>query len=537
MGRECWRVDYLQSNEPSHWFLGIRLITQAIVTDPSNIRLITERGTRPLRYQISTFTSGIFARAKTVQRRIFQLNASVFAVPERYLGRIVERVFTRGNRDLALKLESLQQSVRAADELGTSLARGMESLRNHHEERVATLERAIIEGVAALEDRITSGHSSILTVLELLRSHQEQRISAVEQATMGELARLENRIAQHHSAIVAAEDRITQDRTMVMNMLESLQSQQEALRKELNTAQELLPKSSSVLGEVYGTPPALRPIPGWHTYWGIENRSNGFLRDRVKRWASLSRPVLMRWLGDLLVVIWPGNELSRVLFLTGNFEPNELTWVSQTLTDGMTMIDVGAHIGMYMLVASKLVGDSGLVIAIEPSTREFQRLTTHVTLNDLRNVRCLQVGASSASGNALLKIASEWNSGHNTFGDFFNPEVDLIREEPVLMQTLDAIVSAQKLERVDLIKIDVEGHELKVLTGALETITRFRPRVLIEVFEETLRRQGASVEAVLSFLIAQGYVLNEFSDFDGSLVPLRRPLGNESRNLVALPIG
>jgi FkbM family methyltransferase len=517
--------------------LGIRLITQAIVTDPSNIRLITERGTRPLRYQISTFTGGIFARAKTVQRRIFQLNASVFAVPERYLGRIVERVFTRGNRDLALKIESLQQSVRAADELGTSLARGMESLRNHHEERVAILERAIIEGVAALEDRITSGHSSILTALELLRSHQEQRISAVEHATMGELARLENRIAQHHSAIVAAEDRITQDRTMVMNMLESLQSQQEALRKELKTAQELLPKSSSVLGEVYGTPPTLRPIPGWHTYWGIENRSNGFLRDRVKRWASLSRPVLMRWLGDLLVVIWPGNELSRVLFLTGNFEPNELTWVSQTLTDGMTMIDVGAHIGMYTLVASKLVGDSGLVIAIEPSTREFQRLTTHVTLNDLRNVRCLQVGASSTSGSAPLKIACEWNSGHNTFGDFFNPEVDLIREEPVLMQTLDAIVSAQKLERVDLIKIDVEGHELKVLTGALETITRFRPRVLIEVFEETLRRQGASVEAVLSFLIAQGYVLNEFSDFDGSLVPLRRPLGNESRNLVALPIG
>ena len=243
----------------------------------------------------------------------------------------------------------------------------------------------------------------------------------------------------------------------------------------------------------------------------------------------------MRWLADLLVMIWPGNELSRVLFLTGNFEPNELTWMSQTLTEGMTMIDIGAHMGMYTLTASKLVGDSGVVVALEPSSREFQRLALHVNLNDLRNVRCIQVAASSASGEATLKIASEWNSGHNTFGEFFNPDVEIIREERVLTQTLDAVVSAQKLDRVDLIKIDVEGHELHVLAGAVETLTRFRPRILIEVSEETLRRQGASVEAVLEFLTGHGYVLREFSEVDGGLIPLAGSLGNESRNLVALP--
>jgi FkbM family methyltransferase len=209
--------------------------------------------------------------------------------------------------------------------------------------------------------------------------------------------------------------------------------------------------------------------------------------------------------------------------------------MSQTLAEGMTMIDIGAHMGMYTMTASKLVGESGVVVAMEPSTREFQRLTFHVNLNDLRNVRCLQVAGSSVSGEATLKIASEWNSGHNTIGEFFNPEVETIREERVLTQTLDAVVSAQNLERVDLIKIDVEGHEMQVLAGAVETLTRFRPSLLIEVFEETLRRQGASVETVLDFLTEHGYVLNEFSDVDGSLVPLSRSPGNESRNLVALP--
>ena len=135
----------------------------------------------------------------------------------------------------------------------------------------------------------------------------------------------------------------------------------------------------------------------------------------------------------------------------------------------------------------------------------------------------------------MLKIGSEWNSGHNTFGEFFNESVEMLREERVPTQTVDALVAGQGLERVDLIKIDVEGHEFQVLTGAVETITRFRPQILIEVFEETLCRQGTCVEAVLGFLTTHGYALNEFSDVNGELVPLASLPGNESRNLVALP--
>ena len=103
------------------------------------------------------------------------------------------------------------------------------------------------------------------------------------------------------------------------------------------------------------------------------------------------------------------------------------------------------------------------------------------------------------------------------------------------MQTVDSVVTDQELERVDLIKIDVEGHELRVLSGAVATLERFRPCILIEVFEETLRAQGASAEAVVNFLEEHGYVMGEFSDVDGSLLPLTRSPSTESCNLVALP--
>ena len=76
---------------------------------------------------------------------------------------------------------------------------------------------------------------------------------------------------------------------------------------------------------------------------------------------------------------------------------------------------------------------------------------------------------------------------------------------------------------------------MKVLDGAVETLARFRPPVLIEVFEETLRGQGGSVQAVLAFFERHGYALHEFSDACGELVPLSRPPGPDGRNLVALP--
>jgi FkbM family methyltransferase len=529
-------VDYLQVNQPRHWLWAVRLLAHAMITDPLNIRAVGERATRPFRERsmrlLSSILNSILTRMFGMGKRLLRLIAALMGALRRSLGRVVERVFVRGNRELTLKIDSLQQRVAAAERVASAalepvasrvdriaedvsrLTDGLESLRRQDEARIAAVERAIPEALqliaARLADRIAQDRVAVVDTLETLRRQHEVRIAGLE-------------------------DRIAQDRVGIEDALESLRLQHEALRKDLEVAQERPPKLSDVLSEIYGTPPTLRPIPGWHTYWGVENGSNRFLVARNELWSSLKRPVLMRWLGDLLVMIWPGNELSRVLFLTGNFEPNELTWMSQTLAEGMTMIDIGAHMGMYTMTASKLVGESGVVVALEPSTREFQRLTFHVTLNELRNVRCFQLAASSASGEAMLKIASEWNSGHNTFGEFFNPEVEMTREERVPTQTVDALVAGQGLERIDVIKIDVEGHELQVLAGAVETLTRFRPRVLIEVFAETLCRQGASVEAVLGFLTGHGYVLNEFSDVDGGLVPLSRSPGNESRNLVALP--
>lgn len=484
--------DYLQLGRPQHWLAAPRLLGQAFIADPSNVRSIAERAYRPVRAHSAKLLSSSWRLGQKLVSGATAaggLASALLTAPRRLSGRVIGHVFARGNRELALKVDSLQH-------------------------RLAGLEHA-----AASMERAVHGVAPDLALLTRQMTHTADTL-------VGELNSLRLQIDQRVAAPLAA------DRAAVLEALASLRNQQQALRAETE-AQARAPVLSS--GDVYGTPPTLRRIPGWHTYWEVDGTGDGLRQDRLELWAALKRPVMLRWLADLLVMIWPGNELSRVLFLTGNFEPNELVWLSQTLGSGMTMIDVGAHIGMYTMTASKLVGETGTVVSVEPSSREFQRLAYHVTVNNLKNVRCLSLAASGSEGEATLKIAEEWNSGHNTIGTFTNPSVALVREERVRTLPLDTVVATQGLSRVDLIKIDAEGHELQVLAGAVDTISRFRPIFLIEVFGTALRLQHGSTDALLAFFDRHRYQLHEFSPTTGELGPLSRPLGDDSRNIVALP--
>ena len=587
-------LDYLRSDRPAHWARAIGLASMAVATDPRNIQATTARALRPVR----AHTSVLRARARSLLGRLRHALVRLARLPvvssKRMTGQIVERVFTRGNRRLAMDVRSmrkrserfqnrttevvrslerkhevrlcaLEQSIPNAvqplserldraswdiPKLADSIERDQQRMRLALQSRIDTVEQSIPRAVQPLTDRVeriaadisklTKGvdrYDGMRAGLESVKGRNEARFDALEQGLAQAVEPLTARVDGLAAEFPKLSAGFEREYHQIRDTLELLRREQEALRDQLEAALDYPPASvSSAVHRIYGTPPTLRRIPGWHSYWGIENGSNPFIRKRAEQWSSLKSPVAMQWFADLLVMIWPGNELSRVLFLTGNFEPNELTWISQTLTEGMTVIDIGAHMGIYSMIASKLVGETGAVVAVEPSSREFQRLTFHVTLNDLKNVHCLPEAASDAPGEATLKVASEWNSGHNTFGGFSNSSVEKAKDEPVRMRTVDAIVAAQRLERVDVIKIDVEGHELKVLAGASETLARFRPRVLIQVFEETLRAQGASVDDVLISLEQRGYVLHEFSEASGYLVPLTRTIGNESRNLVALPM-
>ena len=275
--------------------------------------------------------------------------------------------------------------------------------------------------------------------------------------------------------------------------------------------------------------PSLGIDPGW--VLGAGQSASLGRRTRKVVWRWMRQPIAVEWIHGLRVTLHPGNEMCKSIFVTGSYEPNEMIWLSQTLKSGMTVIDAGANIGFYSLAISTLVGPSGRVIAVEPSPREMAALRENAKLNDRNNLTFVPAALADREAEVDLMVAAAEKAGHNTLGGFaYNTALD--HREKVRTRKLDALVAELALDRVDFIKMDIEGAEHAALRGAQETLRKFRPTLLVEVSDKSLRFQGSSAQELLAFLRELGYSIREFSPQTGRLAPLEK-VSIDSQNVVA----
>lgn len=219
----------------------------------------------------------------------------------------------------------------------------------------------------------------------------------------------------------------------------------------------------------------------------------------------------------------------------GAFEKRERAFVERFLKPGMVMIDVGAHHGLYALIAAKRVGAAGRVIAFEPSPRERRRLERHRRINRMRQVTVVDRAVGAEPGRATLFLPPRRSSGFNSL----QPAAEVrARSEPVAVEvtTIDRYLAHSSVDRVDLIKLDIEGGELHALKGAARTIAAHRPAILCEVEDERTVPWGYKAEQIIDLMKAQGY--HWFLPRPGGrLIPLPGPGSETGSNLVALPAG
>ena len=183
---------------------------------------------------------------------------------------------------------------------------------------------------------------------------------------------------------------------------------------------------------------------------------------------------------------------------SGVYEPHLTRVFERYCRPGMTVVDVGANLGYYSLLASRLVGSSGRVVALEPNSENCRLLLSSLRLNGSTNVELLPVAADVATGWAYYSTHVGSNGGLIDNGE-------LLAHPGVVVPTfrLDDLVS----ERVDFLKMDVEGAEGRVVRGATRLIERDRPVVTTELKDEMLTRVSEmSVREYLGYFESIGYL-------------------------------
>jgi FkbM family methyltransferase len=216
------------------------------------------------------------------------------------------------------------------------------------------------------------------------------------------------------------------------------------------------------------------------------------------------------------------------------FEKMETNFVNRLLRRNMTFVDIGAHHGLYTLLASKRVGWDGRVIAIEPSPRECARLKKHLRFNRCSNVELVPCAAGEDPGETDLFLVDGFNDWCNSLRP---PAIDApTRTVRVRVRRVDEILSERRISKVDFVKLDVEGAELSVLYGAMRLLQREpRPALLAEVQDIRTAAWGYPAREIIQFLMRMDYRWFAIAA-KGALLPVNCDQDTYNANLVALPV-
>jgi FkbM family methyltransferase len=204
-------------------------------------------------------------------------------------------------------------------------------------------------------------------------------------------------------------------------------------------------------------------------------------------------------------------DINRSLFFLGKYEGEETALLRKILKPGDYTIVVGANFGYYTTLMSSLVKNSGKVFAFDIVPEIIKNLELNIKLNNsLYNVRMELIALGDKRG----KIASFYSTGQGSG----NLNSDLLRTgiklDSIPMDTLDSYIHDNDKPRVDFIKCDIDGYEVPFLRGARNTINKFKPKILIELCEQSQRAFGHSRKELLGLLKDYGYGIERLDGKD-----------------------
>jgi FkbM family methyltransferase len=182
-------------------------------------------------------------------------------------------------------------------------------------------------------------------------------------------------------------------------------------------------------------------------------------------------------------------------YVEGTYEPEVIAEFYKHLSNGMCALDIGAHHGYASMLLSKLVGENGKVIAYEPVPENVEQFRKTIETNKLMNVILVPYAVSDETKEVIINMSRLYSSAMH-FVDDNDTQSEHFHVKAV---AIDDHIGGELVSRVDFVKIDVEGHEIEVLKGMLNTIEEFRPVIVCEVHNPD------NMSRIVPFLEKYGY--------------------------------
>ena len=216
--------------------------------------------------------------------------------------------------------------------------------------------------------------------------------------------------------------------------------------------------------------------------------SRALLRFGASWYARAPVPISGGGLYDLLYVDttdFPLDHAHAGLIVRGTLELSVQEALRRTLRRGGVFYDIGANVGFFTLVGSRIVGESGRVIAFEPVPSCARSVARNIELNGLEQAEIREVAVGASDGHATLLVVGEASWSHMESAR--ERHRDVRAEVDVTVVSIDSLVAAGTIPPPDVLKIDTEGAEIDIVEGMRETLTRHGPAIICELHDTNER--------------------------------------------------
>ena len=270
---------------------------------------------------------------------------------------------------------------------------------------------------------------------------------------------------------------------------------------------------------------------------------------------ALANAILLRIIpesvqvGQATIHLDPGDPVVSGALTLRFFEPSELAFFRKYCRGDMTLVDIGANIGLYSTLAIHSLSDRGRVIALEPHPGSFAFLQCNVEANlkarpgSAPRVDAFQLAAAPESGVQALRLNPENRGDNRLYHGTYKGAKENWECIPVEGQPLDALLARLGIQEVNFVKIDIQGYEQKAIHGFKKTLARSARVILMsEFWPKGLQESGGDAFGYLEDLSALGFRLYELTERPrGRTVPLEnwerlvtRLRGRRYTNIIAV---